>query len=82
MALRGDATYQWQARKMLSEVEGKLGRLDRTQLDANKSQIYAKAGDFTREGFKALRANDNLAALGFAEKAQVLSADLGAAKNQ
>ncbi len=82
MALRGDAAYQWQARRLLSEVERKLGRLDRTQLDANKSQVYAKASDFTREGFKALRANDNLAAFGFAEKAQVLSADLGAAKSK
>jgi hypothetical protein len=78
MALRGDAAYQWQARRLLSEVQLKLGRLDRATLDPNKSQIYAKASDFTREGFKALRANDNLAALGFAEKAKVLSADLGA----
>jgi hypothetical protein len=76
MALRGDAAYEQRARTLLSEVGQKLGRLDRSRLDASKLQLYAKASDFTTEGFKALRANDNLAALGFAEKAQLLSANL------
>ena len=77
MALGDDAAYQAQAQTLLTEVDRKLGGLDRTRLDANKSQVYAKASVFTTEGFKALHAHDNLAALGFAEKAQVLSADLG-----
>jgi hypothetical protein len=38
MALRGDAAYQWQARRLLSEVQLKLGRLDRATLDPNKIQ--------------------------------------------
>lgn len=82
MALRGDAAYQRRARVLLNEVKLELGRLDRTALDANKLQVYAKATDFTTEAVKALRARDNLAALGFAEKAQVLSADLGAVENK
>ena len=80
MELRGDAVYQWQARSLLGEVEQKLNHVDPARLDSNKSQVYAKASDFTREGFKALRANDNVAALGFAEKAQLLTADLGTPK--
>jgi hypothetical protein len=76
MALRGDAIYEQRARTLLSEVQQKLDCLDRTQLSPNKSQAYEKASDFTREGFKALRANDNLAAWGFAQKAQLLSANL------
>ncbi len=80
IALRGDATYELRARTLLSEVERKLGRLDRARLDANRAQVYAKANDFTQEGYRALRANDNLAAMGFAEKAQLLSAVLDTAK--
>jgi hypothetical protein len=76
--LLDDAAYQRRARQLLSEAELRLGRLDFTQLGAGKSQVYATASDLTDEGFKALRAKDNLAALGFAEKAQKLSENLDA----
>jgi hypothetical protein len=82
MGLRGEAAYGSQAQTLLSEVERNLGQFDRTKLDANKLQVYANAITFAAEGYKALGANDNLAALGFAEKAQLFSADLKPAKSK
>jgi hypothetical protein len=69
MGLLVDAAYGSQAQTLLSEVERNLGQFDRTKLDANKLQVYANASTFAAEGYKALRANDNLAALGFAKGA-------------
>jgi len=81
MALRDDAAYERRARILLSDVERKLDGVDRAQLNENNLQAYTKAVDFTHEGRKALRANDNLAAWAFAEKAQLLSANLGTTRN-
>ena len=79
MVMRGDNAYQQQAQKILSQIKRELGGVHRAQLTRNSSLIYAEASDLTNEGFKALHANDNLAALGFAEKAQLLTANLGQA---
>jgi hypothetical protein len=75
--MRDDDIYGRQARTLLTEVQRKLGTVDRARLTGDRAVFYAKASDLTNEAFKALRANDNLAAVGFAEKAQLLAANFG-----
>lgn len=74
MAMQNDDAYEEQARKLLSEVHRDLGNVDHARLSQERLLAYAKANDLINETSRALRANDNLAALAFVEKARLLAA--------
>ena len=71
----GDAARE-HTELLLTQVERKLGSINRTKLNGNDQNTYDQANDFASSARKALTEHDNVVASGLAEKASALAGRL------